>query len=86
MIVVNVQLKSAIHRSRDRELARVLISNEGGTATFGDYKCVSLRGRSTEQLDRRVVQRRGFVENHPRQAEHVLNLVAKALIKMGYGK
>ena len=86
MIVVSVQLDSAIHESRDKELARVLIANEGGTDTLGDYACVSLRGRSKEQLDRRVVQRRGKVMNHPRQAEHVLNLVAKALIAMGYGK
>jgi hypothetical protein len=86
VIVVSVQLVSAISRSRDKELARVLISNEGGNDTLGDYGCVSLRGRGKEQLDRRVVQRRGFVEKHPRKAEHVLNLVAKALIKMGYGK
>ena len=89
MIVVSVQLDSAISPTRDRELARVLIANEGsGTAddSLHDYSCVSLRGRSKEQLDRRVVQRRGKVTNHPRQAEHVLNLVAKALIAMGYGK
>lgn len=86
MIVVSVELDSAIHESRDRELARVLISNEGGTDTHGNYKCVSLRGRSKEQLDRHVVQRQATVENHPRAAEHVLNLVAKALTAMGYGK
>ena len=86
MIVVSVSLDSAIHESRDKELARVLISNEGGTDTHGDYSCVSLRGRSKEQLDRRIVQRRGVVTNHPREAEHVLNLVAKALRTMGYGK
>ena len=86
MIVVSVQLDSAISPTRDKELARVLIANVGGTDTLGDYMCVSVRGRSKEQLDRRVVQRRGFVEGHPRKAEHVLNLVAKALINMGYGK
>ena len=86
MIVVSVQLDSAISPTRDKELARVLISNEGGNDTLGDYGCVSLRGRGKEQLDRRVVQRRGVVTNHPRQAEHVLNLVAKALKSMGYGK
>ena len=86
MIVVSISLDSAIHESRDKELARILIANVGGTDTLGDYKCVSLRGRGKEQLDRRVVQRRGLVENHPRKAEHVLNLVAKALINLGYGK
>jgi hypothetical protein len=86
MIVVRVELDSAISPTRDKELARVLIYNVGGTDTLGDYKCVSLRGRSKEQLDRRVMQRQGVVEKHPRQAEHVLNLVAKALINLGYGK
>jgi hypothetical protein len=86
VIVVNVHLDSAISSTRDKELARVLIANEGGTEILGDYSCVSLRGRSKEQLDKRIVQRRGVVTNHPRQAEHVLNLVAKALIAMGYGK
>lgn len=87
MIVVNVHLDSAISPSRDKELARVLIANDGsGTETLGDYRCVSLRGRSKEQLDKRVVQRRGKVENFPREADHVLNLVAKALTAMGYGK
>jgi hypothetical protein len=86
MIVVHVELDSAIHRSRDRELARVLISNEDGTDTLGDYKCEALRGRSKEQLDKGTVQRQAMVMGHPRKAEHVLNLVAKALIAMGYGK
>jgi hypothetical protein len=86
VIVVSVQLDSAISQTRDKELARVFIANEGGTDTLGDYACASLRGRGKEQLDRRVVQRRGKVMSHPRQAEHVLNLVAKALIAMGYGK
>ena len=87
MIVVSVQLDSAISPTRDKELARVLIANEStGTDTHGNYRCVSLRGQGKAQLDKRVVQRRGLVENHPRKAEHVLNLVAKALIKMGYGK
>ena len=85
MIVVSVQLDSAISPTRDKELARVLIANEGGTDTLGDYKCVSLRGRSKEQLDQRIVQRRGTVMTHPRQAEHVLTLVAKALRALGYG-
>lgn len=86
MIVVSVQLDSAIHESRDMELARVLISNEGGTHTRGDYACASLRGRGKKQLDRRNIQRQARVLNHPRQTEHVLNLVAKALTAMGYGK
>jgi len=87
VIVVNVHLDSAIHESRDMELARVLIANEStGTPARGNYRCISLRGRGKKQLDRLVAQRRGTVMNHPRKAEHVLNLVTKALIAMGYGK
>ena len=85
VIVVNVHLDSAIAKSRDMELARVLIANVGGTSEFGDYTCVSLRGRGTKQLDKIVVNRRGAVKHYPRQREHVLNLVAKALKEMGYG-
>ena len=86
MIVVNVHLDSAISETRDAEIARVYIANMGGTDTHGDYDCRALRGRSKEQLDKGAVQRQAIVMNHPRQAEHVLNLVAKALIAMGYGR
>ena len=86
MIVVSVQLDSAISESRDMEIARVLISNIGGSDTLGNYYCRALRGRGKEQLDKRVVQRHAGIDNHPRKSEHVLNLVAKALIAMGYGK
>ncbi len=68
------------------ELARVLISNIGGSGTLGDYSCQALRGRGKEQLDKRIVQRHSVVKGHSRKSEHVLNLVAKALIEMGYGK
>lgn len=86
MIVVRVELKSAISSSRDAEIARVLISNIGGTDEHGDYRCVSLRGRSRGELDKLRVNRVGNVRGHPRKREHVLNLVAKALNDMGYGK
>lgn len=88
MIVVSVQLDSAISATRDKELARVHISNvsvnEAGT--LADYAVESMRGRDKATLDKCIVQRRGRVVDHPRQREHVLNLVAKALISMGYGK
>lgn len=91
MIIVSVQLDSAIHESRDKELARVYISNEGATdghnnGSHYDYKAVALRGRSKEQLDQNVPQRVAMVYDHPSQSEHVLNLVAKALNELGYGK
>lgn len=46
----------------------------------------TLRGRSSVQLDRRVVQRQGKVERHPRLSEHVWHLVAKSLTAVGYGR
>jgi hypothetical protein len=85
MIVVSVQLDSAISSSRDKELARVHIANAGGDAEHGDYVCTSMRGRGKAQLDRLTVNRFAVVKNHPRKREHVLNLVAKALNEMGYG-
>lgn len=86
MIRVTVQLHSAISRTRDKELARFDIWNtgEGGDA-LRNYECASYRGRSAAALDRRQVNRSGKVTGHPAEAEHVLNLVAKALISMGYG-
>lgn len=36
MIVVSVFLRSAIHSSRDRELARMVIANDGGRWTYTD--------------------------------------------------
>jgi hypothetical protein len=87
VIVVSVKLVSAISPTRNKELARVLIANtgEGGTDK-GHYYCRALRGRSKEQLDREIVQRDGRVNDHPREQQHVLNLVAKALQSMGYGR
>lgn len=84
MIVVRVELWSA--RTGERtELARMHISNVGGTHTVGNYDAETLRGRSTADLNRGVVQRKCQVRGHPRLSQHVWNLVAKALSGMGYG-
>lgn len=85
MIVVRVELHSAVN-GQITELARAHISNIGGTNEAGDYECVTLRGRSTATIDRRVPQRHGKVLGHARLREHVWNLVAKALTGMGYGR
>jgi hypothetical protein len=85
MIIVSVILASAIDGS-SQELARMYISNEGGDATFGDYGVEILKGRSSEAFGRRQVLKRGKVLRHPRQREHVWNLVAKALMGLGYGE
>lgn len=83
MIIVRVELHSAI-TGHVTELARAHICNVGGTATKGDYKVATLRGRDTATLDRRVAQRRGTVRDYPRLSIHVWHLVARALIAMGY--
>lgn len=85
MIVVRLELHSAID-GQVSELARMNICNIGGTKHHGDYQAETFRGRSTEQLDRFVIQRQATVTGHPRLSKHVWHLVAKALIAMGYGK
>lgn len=89
MIVVKVELWSAITGDK-QELARMEIANTGAlsnlNANRGDYDCCTLRGRSTEQLDKRTAHRRGKVTNWPRLQLHVWNLVAKCLRQMDYGQ
>jgi hypothetical protein len=91
MIVVRVELHSAITR-KITEIARFDIWNTGtgsadtGSAERGDYSCASFIGRDRESLAQRRENRTGSVPDHPRLREHVLNLVAKALLNMGYGK
>ncbi|WP_407155196.1 hypothetical protein [Bradyrhizobium sp. STM 3557] len=83
MIIIRVELHSAITR-KVTELARMRICNIGGTVDRGDYHVATLRGRSTEQLDRGAVTREGNVRDYPRRAIHVWHLVARALIALGY--
>ncbi len=86
MIIVRVELHSAI-TGRVTELARARICNSGtGTLTQGDYEFATLRGRDSVALDRGQVQRSGRVKAWPRQSLHVWYLVAEALAQMGYGR
>jgi hypothetical protein len=85
MIVVKVELHSAITK-RITELARMHICNVGGTAAHGDYDVETLRGRSTEALDNRVVNRYGQVLHHDRVKPHIWYLIAKALKAVNYDK
>jgi len=85
MIIVSVTLHSARDGSKT-ELARMEICNdETGTAMRRNYIGRVLRGRSTEQLDRREVHRTGEVKNWPAERAHVWNLVAAMLKSMAYG-
>lgn len=83
MIVVKVELHSAI-TGKVSELARMHISNVGGTKDRGDYSVQTLRGRSKEDLDKRIVNRKGGVTNYPRLAIHVWHLIGRALKSVGY--
>lgn len=86
MIVVRVELWSAITGEKT-ELARMHICNTGGgTRERGDYQATAFRGRDSAALDRRVPQRTGAVLAYPRLKLHVWNLVARALSGMGYGQ
>lgn len=84
MIVVRVELWSAI-TGKKTEIARMHISNIGGTENLGNYECRTFRGRSAQELARQTRQRECQVRGHPRLSQHVWNLVAKALTGMGYG-
>lgn len=84
MIIVRVELWSA-RTGAVTELARMNICNVGGTDTLGNYDAETLRGRSTDDLNRGAAQRKCKVLGHPRVSQHVWNLVTKALTGMGYG-
>ena len=85
MIRVRVELISAV-TGETTELARMHIINDGnGTETLGYYDVEVLRGTSTEQLNRRTVNKRGRVTAYPRKRYHVWHLVALALFRMEYG-
>lgn len=90
MIVVRVELHSAI-TGKVTELARATLCNTGeGSHTVGHYAVATLRGRDRAALDAAQVAdratRRGEVRDWPRLRLHVWNLVAEALRDMGYGR
>jgi hypothetical protein len=85
MIVVRVELHSA-RTGKVQELARMLVINRGdGTQQLGSYDALVLRGRDDEALDRMQIHKRTAIESWPRLRLHVWNLVATALLSMGYG-
>lgn len=83
MIIIRVELHSAI-TGQVRELARMMIHNTGGTESHGDYEGLVYRGRDAAALDKRIVHKRAQVLRHPRLNQHVWNLIARMLGKMGY--
>lgn len=86
MIVVRVELHSAI-TGRISEIARMHICNRAdGTKTLGNYDVTVLRGRSAPAFTKPVAQRVGEVVGHRRLDLHVWHLVSKALAALKYGK
>ena len=83
MIIVKVELHSAI-TGKITELARMRITNEGGTNVRGDYFGVTFRGRDSKALDKNAINKFGSVKNYPRLQLHVWNLVGRMLSTMGY--
>lgn len=87
MIVVRIELWSA-RTGKKTELARMKIWNDEETTRQnerrGSYWGETYRGRTTEDLNKEVVTRRGRVEDFPRKDLHLWYLVAKMLKSMGY--
>lgn len=86
MLVVKVELHSAITREIT-EIARMTIVNDGtGTGRWGNYVGTVFRGRSKSQFDKQTIMRTKNLNNWPRLDFHVWNLVSKMLKEMGYTK
>lgn len=90
MLVIKVELHSAI-TGKVSELARMVIANKGsGTRKRGDYKAVALRKRPNGEVPTTVLAkdsdifRQTDIEDYPRESKHVWCLVARALNQMGF--
>jgi len=83
MIIIRVELHSGVTH-KVTEIARMRISNIGGTRERGDYRAETFRGRSAQQLARLIRQRAATISDYPRLSIHVWHLVARALVGMGY--
>jgi hypothetical protein len=85
MIVVKVELHSAI-TGEVLELGRTVIYNDGtGSSLYGNYICRAYRqGYNLEDGLSAHVVKEGTVKNYPRYDNPIWNLVAKALKAMKY--
>jgi hypothetical protein len=80
MIVVTVELKSAISSSRDKLLGTLLITNDGtGSETRGNYD-VLFRGAKGGS------GKSGKVSEYPRNDVAIWNLIRQACEVAGYTK
>lgn len=78
MIIVKVELHSAVTREV-KQLAEMRITNDGtGTKSRGNYwGNVFFKSKAAKPKE-------GFVRDYPRLTKHVWNLVAQMLTDMGY--
>ena len=89
MIIVEVRLHSAI--TKKVTVLQTLVIDNVGTNEDGsraDYRARVMR-KGEEYLDLafgKVPIRQAKVENHARKSKPILNLVYKALVKLGYDK
>jgi hypothetical protein len=77
LIIVTVDLKSAISESRDKRLATLHISNIGGGKTRRNYSVQTFGGSGRPGKS-------GEVHDYPAEAVAVLNLVRRAIEAAGY--
>jgi hypothetical protein len=85
MIVIDVNLISAVSRTRDCKLGTMVICNVATSqcGNYGDYK-VDVYKKGTKDFREAKPFRSGRVFNHPRKREPIWKLLAKALEAAGY--
>jgi hypothetical protein len=90
MLVVRVELHSAITR-HTTEIARMIIANDGtGDSTRGNYWARAAKGETPENMLPAAIMhasrklRHVEVKDYPRYSKHVWNLVARVLAAMKY--
>jgi hypothetical protein len=83
MLIITVELHSAI-TGKVTEIAKMKLYNDGtGTSQKGNYAGVTYRGKD-DALIQEKTNRTGSVKNYPRLNLHVWNLIARMLKNMGY--
>lgn len=84
MLVIKVELHSAI-TGQTSEIANMVIANNGkGSHSSGDY-WGRVYKKGTNYYNKPVVIKDGEVKNYPRLDKPVWNLVQLMLTNMGYG-
>lgn len=80
MIIVKVDLKSAISSSRNKVLGEMIICNDGtGTNARGNYVARFYSGGKMRRLIKEV-----YIKSHARKQLSIWILVHKALEEAGY--